>query len=77
MLELSKEQVTALLKFMGSIDGFKQYFIKDLCQRAKRTLEQAASDNFAQLDKFQLKTLRKAMEGKPMLDPLNLLFLGE
>jgi hypothetical protein len=77
MLELSKEQVTALLKFMGTIDGFKQYFVKDLGLRAKRTLEQAATDNFAQLEKFQLKSLRKAMEGKPMLDPLNLLFLGE
>ena len=30
MLELSKEQIIGLLKFMGTIDGFKQYFVKDL-----------------------------------------------
>jgi len=40
-------------------------------------LEQASANNFDQLDKFKLKTLRKAMEGKPLLDPLNLLFLGD
>lgn len=62
---------------MSTIDGFKQYFIKDLGLRAQRTLEQAASNNFSQLIKFNLKSLRKVMEGKPLLDPLNLLFLGE
>ena len=68
--------MTAILNFMGEIDGFKSYFVKDLQQRAKHTLEKAAANNFEQVGEFKLKKLRKVMEGKPLLDPLNLLYLG-
>jgi len=59
---------------MKEADGFKEYFVKDLMRRGELTLTKAAANDFENLSKFTLKTLRKAMEGSPMLDPLNLLF---
>lgn len=41
------------------------------------TLEKAASEDFAKLEQFTLKNLRKVMEGSPLLDPLVLLFLKD
>ena len=77
ILETSKEQIISLMKFMKGVPEFKSYFVKDLFTRAKMTFEKAASDNFGKLDLFSMKTLRKVMDGSPMLDPLNLLFLRD
>ena len=41
------------------------------------TLKKAAESDFEKIEQFTLKTLRKVMEGAPLLDPLNLLFLRE
>ena len=41
------------------------------------TLEKAASEDFKEIEKFQIKSLRKVMEGSPVLDPFNLLFLRQ
>ena len=65
-----------LLTFMGEIEGFKSYFIADLMSRGKVTLQKAAENEYEHIDQFKLKRLRKAMESKPMLDPFNLVYLG-
>jgi len=67
-------QINSLLKFMKEIPEFTSYFVKDFLKRASSTLEKCAIDDFSKLGEFSLKTLRKAMDGSPMLDPLNLLF---
>lgn len=45
--------------------------------RAESTLKECAKDDFSNLSEFNLKRLRKAMEGTPLLDPLNLIFFAE
>lgn len=77
IVEQCKEQIIALLKFMKKIPQFSSYFVKDLLMRASMTLEKAATEDFKDLGNFSIRNLRKAMDGSPLLDPLNLLFLRE
>ena len=77
LLDQSKEQVASLLKFMKDIPGFTAYFVEDLLKRAATTLKKCAEEDFAHLDQFTLRKLRKAMGDQPPLDPLNLLFFKE
>ena len=62
---------------MKQIPQFTDYFLTDLFTRAQMTLKKAAESDFEKIEQFTLKTLRKVMEGAPLLDPLNLLFLRE
>ena len=41
------------------------------------TLSKAAEADFANLEHFSLADLRRVMDGNPLLDPLNLIFLRE
>ena len=77
ILEASKQNIHHLLTYMKQIPQFTDYFLTDLFTRAQMTLKKAAESDFEKIEQFTLKTLRKVMEGAPLLDPLNLLFLRE
>ena len=62
---------------MKQIPQFANYFLNDLFARARMTLAKAAETDFEKLEQFTLKGLRKVMDGAPLLDPLNLIFLRE
>ena len=62
---------------MKEIPQFTDYFVTDLLARASMTLEKAANEDFAKVEQFTLKGLRKVMDGGPLLDPLVLLFLRD
>ena len=62
---------------MKHIPQFSFYFLNDLFARARVTLSKAAEADFANLEHFSVKDLRRVMDGHPLLDPLNLIFLRE
>ena len=82
-LKQSEDQITDVLKLLQTSTKVKQFLIKDLFVRAKRTLNSASKENFAKLtwndhdsEKLVLvKTFREKVEVEAILDPMNLILL--
>lgn len=67
------DQVREFLQFTEQIPGFKTYFFKDLLKRGQLTLQKAAENDFAALEEFRIRNLRKVMRDTRSLDPLCLI----
>ena len=62
---------------MKKIPDFCAFFVQDLFKRAESTLKKCAEEDFKNLIEFNVRNLRKVMDGAPFLDPFNLLFIKD